>query len=116
MPVRCWIAVRALEDLKRYSAIDFHQIHSKEGTLLSSLYGTRRPEYVFAHSSPVYVIRDESPIRNSDDAQYYIRYMDNAIRWLNKEARFARESDKKASIEAFERGKAVYVERARKSS
>jgi hypothetical protein len=111
----CWIAARALEDLKRYSTIDFHQIHSKEGTLLSSLYGTRRPEYVFAHSSPVYVIRDERPIRNSDDAQYYIGYMDNAIRWLNKGARFARESDKKASIEAFERGKAVYVERARKS-
>jgi len=69
---------------------------------------------VFAHTSPVYVIADGKPIRSWEDAQFYVRYMESAIRWLNKEARFASAADRKASIEAFERGKAVYEERARR--
>ena len=49
-----WIAARAMEDLGRYPGVDFSKIHRSEGTLFSSLYGTRRPENVFAHTSPVY--------------------------------------------------------------
>jgi hypothetical protein len=110
----CWIAARALENLHRYPGVDFSKIHRAEGTLLSSLYGTRRPENVFAHTSPVYAILDGKPIRSWDDAQFYIRYMESALRWLRTDARFANAADKKASIEAFERGKAVYEERARR--
>jgi hypothetical protein len=73
------------------------------------------PETVFAHSSPVYLIRDDEPIRNWDDAQYYIRYLDNCIRWLKTEAKFARPLDKQASIEAFQKGRAVYEKRAREA-
>jgi hypothetical protein len=108
----CWIAARATEDQARYPALDFQQVHNPRGTLLSSLYGTRRPEAVFAHSSPVYVVRDGRPIRSFDDAQYYMRYLDNSIRWLKESARFASPSDKQASIEAFERGRAIYAQRA----
>jgi hypothetical protein len=108
----CWIAARATEDQSRYRALDFQQVHNPQGTLLSSLYGTRRPEAVFAHSSPVYVVRDGRPVRSFDDAQYYIRYLDNSIRWLKENARFASPSDKQASIEAFERGRAIYAQRA----
>jgi hypothetical protein len=108
----CWIAARATEDQARYPALDFQQVHNPRGTLLSSLYGTRRPEAVFAHSSPVYVIRNGRPIRSFDDAQYYMRYLDNSIRWLKENARFASPSDKQASIEAFERGRAIYAQRA----
>ena len=56
---------------------------AREGTLFSSLYGTRRPENVFAHTSPVYAILDGKPIRSWDDAQYYIGYLQHAIDWLN---------------------------------
>jgi hypothetical protein len=111
-----WIAARALEDLQRYPAVEFGKIHRAEGTLLSSLYGTRRPENVFAHTSPVYAIVDGKPIRSWDDAQYYIHYLEHAIDWLKQEARFASGEDKKSSIEAFERGKAVYERRAREAS
>ncbi|MCW5978212.1 MAG: CehA/McbA family metallohydrolase [Bryobacteraceae bacterium] len=104
----CWIAARAFEDLDRYRGVDFQKIHVDQGTLLSSLYGTRRPEAVFAHSSPVYVVVDGKPIRNRDDAEYYIRYLDNSIRWLKTDARFASAADRQASIETFERGRAVY--------
>ena len=112
----CWIAARAHEDLQRYRGIDFQKVHNEQGTLLSSLYGTRRPEAVFAHTSPVYVIRDGKAIRNRDDAEYYIRYLDNAIEWLKTAARFASASDKQASLEAFARGRAVYVKLAREAA
>jgi hypothetical protein len=110
----CWLAARAYENLEGYRSrgVDFQKIHVDEGTLVSSYFGTRRPEAVFAHSSPVYVIRDGEPIRSWDDAQYYVRYLDNAIRWLETEGKFARPADKQASIEAFRRGRALYEKRA----
>ena len=118
-PVRqsCWLAARVCEDLDGYRkhGLDFQEVHVPEGTRLSDYYGTRRPETVFAHSSPVYVIRDGEPIRSQDDAEYYVRYIDNSIRWLETEARFARPSDKRASIQAFEQGRAVYIARAREA-
>jgi hypothetical protein len=88
------------------------EVHVPKGTRLSDYYGTRRPETVFAHSSPVYLIRDEAPIRSQDDAEYYVRYLDKAIGWLKTEAKFARPSDKQESIQAFEQGRAVYTARA----
>jgi hypothetical protein len=60
----------------------------------------------------VYVIRDGEAIRSWEDARYYVLYMESAIRWLKTEAKFARPGDKDASIEAFERGRAVYEKRA----
>jgi len=116
-PVRSsgWIAARATEDLHRYPAVEFARPHSAEGTLLSSLYGTRRPENVFAHSSAVYAILDGKPIRSWDDAQYYVAYLDHAIDWLKQEARFGSAEDKKSSIEAFQQGKAAYEKRAREA-
>jgi hypothetical protein len=111
-----WIAARALEDLHRYPGVEFDRVHSAEGTLLSSLYGTRRPENVFAHTSPVYVILDGKAIRSWDDAQYYIRYLEHAMDWLKQEARFASAEDRKSSIEAFQQGKALWEKRAREAS
>jgi hypothetical protein len=70
---------------------------------------------VFAHSSPVYVIRDETPIRSEDDAEYYVRYLNNAIGWLKTEAKFARPSDRQESLQAFEQGRAIFTARAREA-
>jgi len=80
--------------------VDFQEIHVPRGTRLSDYYGTRRPETVFAHSSPV-LIRDGAAIRNWEDAEYFVRYMDNSIHWLETGAKFARPTDKQASIRAF---------------
>ena len=111
----CWVAARALENIDPYRqrGLTFSTVHIDRGTLLSDYFGTRRPETVFAHSSPVYVIRDGAPIRNWDDASYYIRYLDNCIEWLKSEAKFSKAGDKEASIEAFLRGRTVYEQRAR---
>jgi len=112
-----WIAARVVEDLSTYRArgVDFREVHVSTGTRLSDHFGTRRPETVFAHSSPVYVIRDAEAIRSEDDAEYYVRYLDRAIHWLQTEGKFARPSDKRASIQAFEQGRAVYAARAKEA-
>jgi hypothetical protein len=113
VPRSCWIAARVVEDIQPYrtSGVEFSKIHVERGTRLSDHFGTRRPETVFAHSSPVYAIRDGGPIRNWDDAGYYVRYLDQCIGWLEREAKFKRPSDKQASIEAFRAGRAVFVKR-----
>ena len=112
-----WLAARVSEDMNSYRrrGVNFSTVHVTSGTRLSDYYGTRRPETVFAHSSPVYCIRNEEPIRSSDDAEYYVRYIDNAIRWLETEAKFARPADKTASIQAFQQGRAVYAARAQEA-
>jgi hypothetical protein len=113
----CWLAARVLEDLDGYRSkgLNFQTVHVPAGTRLSDYYGTRRPETVFAHSSQVYCIREDKPIRNWEDAEYYTRYLDNAIRWLQTEAKFARPSDKQASIQAFQQGRAVFAARAKEA-
>lgn len=73
------------------------------------------PASTFAHSSPVYLIRDGAPIRNWEDAEYFVCYIDNAIHWLDTEAKFARPADKQASKEAFVQGRAVYEAMAQRS-
>jgi hypothetical protein len=113
----CWLAARVCEDMDSYRkrGVDFQDVHVASGTRLSDYYGTRRPETVFAHSSPVYLIRDGAPIRSWEDAEYFVRYIDNAIHWLDTEAKFARPADKQASKEAFVQGRAVYEARAQQS-
>ncbi len=113
----CWIAARAIEEIKPYRdrGIKFPTVHIAEGTLHGNFYGTRRPETVFAHTTPVYVIRDGQPIRSWDDAQYYVRFIDQVIQWLKTEARFDRPVDRQSSIEAFLAGRAVYERRAREA-
>lgn len=113
----CWIAARAREDIGPYRArgVEFAKIHVENGTMHGDLYGTRRPETVFAHTSPVYVIRDSEPIRSEEDAEYYVRYLDRSIRWLETQAKFASRQDRISSVEAFKAGRAIYEKRAREA-
>ena len=113
----CWLAARAHEDIGGYleQDLNFSTVHIDQGTLHGNYYGTRRPETVFAHTSPVYVVRDGLPIRSWDDAQYYVRYMDRSLDWVRNEAKFASRGDRVASIEAFLEGKRIYQQRAREA-
>jgi hypothetical protein len=119
-PVRdsCWIAARVLEDSGTYRAkqVNLRAIHQDRGTLHGDYYGTRRPETVFAHTSPVYVLRDGQPIRSQQDAEYYVRYLESAISWLDKEGNFARPSDKITTLEALRTGQRLYQRRAEEAA
>jgi hypothetical protein len=115
-PIRgsCWVAARALEDIDPYrkAGFDFTEVHAPRGTLHGNYYGTRRPETVFAHSSPIYLIRNGEAIRSWEDADYYARYLDRCIRWLETDGRFASESDRQSTIAAFQEARTVYLKRA----
>jgi hypothetical protein len=58
------------------------------------------------------VLREGRPIRSEEDAEYYVRYLESAIVWLEKEGKFARPSDKAATLEAFRTGQRLYRLRA----
>jgi hypothetical protein len=113
----CWLAARVVEDMKPYRerGVDFTKIHVTAGTRHGDWFGTRRAETVFAHSSPVYVIADGAPIRSYDDAEYYVRYMESSIAWLEKRGKFGRPEDKQKSIEAFREGRARWLARQRQA-
>jgi hypothetical protein len=114
----CWIAARVLEDSGTYRAkqVNFRTIHQARGTLHGDYYGTRRPETVFGHTSPVYLLRDGRPIRSQEDAEYYVRYLEATIAWLEKDGNFARPSDKTATLEAFRAGQRLYRRRAEEAA
>jgi hypothetical protein len=71
---------------------------------------------VFAHTSPVYLLRDGRPIRSQEDAEYYVRYLEATIGWLEKDGNFARQSDKTATLEAFRAGQRLYRRRAEEAA
>ena len=110
----CWIAARVVEDMAAYRArkVNFPGVHQALGTRHGDYFGTRRPETVFAHTTPAYIIHDGHPIRSAEDAEYYIRYLDTAAAWLDKEGKFARPSDKKTTLEAFDGARKIYQRRA----
>lgn len=73
-------------------------------TLFNRYYGTLRPETPFAHTSPVYVSVANKPIRSPEDARYFVRYLQNAIDWLQKSGSFPSEAAKQEVLKAFRKG------------
>lgn len=63
-----------------------------------------RPETLFAHTSPIYVRVDNQPVRSKEDAEYYIKYLENSISWLKKLGRFPSEQAKQEVLNAFKKG------------
>ena len=58
----------------------------------------------------------ERAARSQEDAEYYARYLEQAIAWLDKNGNFARPSDKTATLEAFRAGQRVYRRRAEEAA
>ena len=77
-------------------------------TLLNNYYGTLRPETAFAHTSPGYVIIDNKPIRSVDDAKYFIKYLENAISWLQQSGSFPSKKAKQEVLNDFKKGIEMY--------
>src|SRR5207253_5554702 len=69
-----WIAARTHQYNQKdmISGVSFAKRRDLGGgpTLLNRYYGTLRPETAFAHTSPVYVMVDNKPIRSAKDAEY----------------------------------------------
>ncbi len=109
-----WIAARAYQYSQPYARKGlslFQRRNSENGnTELNQYFGTLRPETVFAHTSPAYVIIDNEPIRSSIDATYFIGYLENSKRWLDTSGSFPDQESKKVVLDAFQEGIEAFIE------
>ena len=107
-----WIAARThqynVKDM--INGVSFSKRRDVGGgpTEFNKYYGTLRPETPFAHTSPAYVIVDNKPIHSAKDAEYFIRYLQNAITWLNKSGSFPSNKAKQEVLDSFKKGIETY--------
>ena len=104
-----WLAARAyqltLEQKRKGLSLSQRRNQGAGPTELNRFYGTLRPEATFAHTSPVYIEIEESPMKSTADAEYFVQYLQNVIAWLDTSGSFPSEEAKKEVLEAFEIGK-----------
>ena len=104
----CWIAARAYQFSHPYTrqglSLTERRNEKNGNTLLNQYYGTLRPETTFAHTSPVYILKDNAPVRSNDDALYFVRYLQNAQEWLDISGSFPDENSKEFVLKAFQDG------------
>ena len=108
-----WLAARAYQfsrpDARKGLSLAQRRDAGGGPTLLNQYFGTLRPETTFAHSSPVYLIADDMPIRSVEDATYFVRYLENARLWLDESGSFPSAEAKAEVLAAFEEGKEAFM-------
>jgi hypothetical protein len=62
----------------------------------------------FAHTSPVYVRVGRDPGTVSEDAKYFLAWLDREIGFYENLAGFRSEADRRAMLEFFRQARAVY--------
>jgi hypothetical protein len=109
-----WIAARTHQynqtDMIKGVSFAKRRDHGGGPTEFNKYYGTLRPETPFAHTSPTYVIVQNKPIRSAKDAKYFIRYLENAITWLNNSGSFPSKEAKQEVLDSFKKGIKRYKE------
>ena len=112
-----WIAARVHQFNQEDSrnGVSFPQRRDFGGgpTLLNRYYGTMRPETAFAHTSPVYVMVDSQPTHSKEDAEYFIKYLENAIAWLKRSGHFPSGQAKQEVIDSYKKGIDAYKKLAK---
>ena len=107
-----WIAARTHQynQKDKVQGVSFAKRRDDGGgtTFLNRYYGTLRPETAFAHTSPVYVIVGNKPIRSAKDAEYFIKYLENAISWLKKSGSFPSDEARQEVLDSFKKGIEMY--------
>jgi hypothetical protein len=64
---------------------------------------------VFAHSNPVYFLRNGAKVRESASIQYLERYVKGTIHWLNTGARFRTPAEKEEALRQAEQARQFYA-------
>ena len=63
---------------------------------------------VYAHTSPIWFEVGRPPVQRHDDAQFFIRSMDDALDWVDRKGRFTKNDQRQAVSELFREGQKVY--------
>ena len=86
-----WLAARVAED------------PASKGRLLP------RGLTVFAHTNPVYFLRDGTRVRDLSSIRYLQKYLTGTSQWLNTGARFATTAEKEEALRLAEAARRVYA-------
>ncbi len=109
-----WITARAYQltqkDTRKGLSLSQRRDAGGGTTYLNNFYGTLRPEVTFSHTSPVYIDIDDQPVRSRDDANYFVRYLQNVINWLDESGSFPTDAAKQEVLKAFEQGKQGFAD------
>jgi len=115
-----WLAARAYQltqkDTRKGLSLSQRRNEGGGSTYLNRYYGTLRPEVTFSHTSPVYIQIDGQSVRSRHDANYFVRYLQNVINWLDESGSFPSEAAKQEVLKAFEQGKQKFALRANNKS
>jgi hypothetical protein len=68
---------------------------------------------VFAHTNPVYFLRNGEKVRELPSIQYLQKYVEGTIHWLNTGARFRTSAEKEEAMRQAEQARRFYAELAR---
>ncbi len=68
--------------------------------------------YVYAHTSPVYLMKDGAPVRSPEDARYFVRWIDHVLGLVEQLDSFETEAQRREVQELWRRARRVYVELA----
>lgn len=49
-------------------------------------------------------------MKSPEDAEYFVRYLDNAMHWLEESGKFPSEADKQEVLDAFREGKQDFID------
>ncbi|MCH8936000.1 MAG: CehA/McbA family metallohydrolase [Gemmatimonadetes bacterium] len=69
--------------------------------------------YLFAHTNPVFVIADGEPIRSREDAEFFVRWIDQVIGELRGRDSWDDPAHKAEVLATFEEGRRLYQEQIR---
>jgi hypothetical protein len=65
--------------------------------------------YVYAHTNPVYLLKDGSKATSPADARYFLRWIDRVLVLLEQSDAFDTPAQKKEVIDLWRRARAVYA-------
>jgi hypothetical protein len=68
--------------------------------------------YVYAHTNPVYLVKEGSVPSSPDDARYFLRWIDRVLQLLEQSDAFDTPAQKQEVIELWRRARAVYAGKA----
>jgi hypothetical protein len=68
--------------------------------------------YVYAHTNPVYLVKDSSRPRSPEDARYFLRWIDHVVKLLEDSDAFDTPAQKQEVIQLWRRAREVYAKLA----
>ncbi len=75
----------------------------------TSWYVVRDGIPLMAHTSPVYVEVDGQPTRSSEDAAFFIGWIDESLDWVRNEANIPDPEQRHEMVDLFEKAKKIYA-------